>query len=66
MIKVCKKFILELLECYMIGFYYDILYKFLLVLFLVKFNEFLKDVYLNVYFNRFFFIYEIFNYVKNI
>lgn len=66
MIKVCKKFILELLECYTVVFYYDILYKFLLVLFLVKFNEFLKDIYLGVYFNRFFYIYEIFNYMKNI
>lgn len=64
-IKVCKKLILESPECYMIGFYYNILYKFSLVLFLAKFNESLKDVHLNVYFNRPLSIYEILNYMKN-
>lgn len=64
-IKVCKKLILESPECYMIVFYYDILYKFSLVLFLAKFNESLKDIHLGVYFNRPLSIYEILNYMKN-
>lgn len=64
-IKVCKKLILESPECYMIGFYYNILYKFSLVLFLAKFNESLKDIHLSVYFNRPLYIYEILNYMKN-
>lgn len=64
-IKVCKKLILESPECYTIVFYYDILYKFSLVSFLGKFIESLKDVHLNVYFNRPLYIYEILNYMKN-
>lgn len=64
-IKVGKKLILESPECYMIVFYYDILYKFSLVSFLAKFNESLKDIDLSVYFNRPLYIYEILNYMKN-
>lgn len=65
-IKVCKKkLILESPECYMIGFYYDILHKFSLVLFLAKFNESLKDVHLNVYFKIYLYINEIHNHMKN-
>lgn len=48
----------------MIVFYYEILYKFSLVLFLAKFNESLKDIHLSVYFNRPLYIYEILNYMK--